>query len=520
MAEKLKQIPVRTSTMQGIIDSFTKHFCAKFPGMYARVQQLADGDPRFVVAEALHILALASEGRVNMREMLGMGANPRGFPILQLYDFCFSLDIAVGNLKSEQARAQTGQDLDYLRHRVIPPDFRPDFYHLGQQYGAVDEKANVRTEGQEMGSRQIYEPTGVADVQINPASGLTAPGIRAKSLYERSVEDAYLLSFPSFNDIVALSQGLFRVFACSAAGITGALSVQDGKLLPVDMDPVHGRGSWINSFSISRAGTAGQDYVAPYERKDNVLKPTFAVLQPKCTFLPSYPNNRYMRDATASKNPNIPLSMYCASFTVHDCIFKHPVIDIANEGPRYGGGAIGTLANWSEAKAIRPEGKLTKCSTAFPMGNDKGFRDPLVLQTFGTVPAARVEGLYQTEECTESAQYVPLEDIYNVMRQMTESPIFICPELADSMRVVNIDLALNDLYESTQNIVWNAIEKHLRPGLADPQQALDVHLGPRKEHAKPRDRKVPKLDAMKKTKKRKHKKKKEKEEEEESSDDE
>lgn len=420
--------PKRSSGMQGSVDKFARHFCAKYPGMLEYIHSALGSSPSFSAEEVRALVTATGGGERELKDLYAGSEQKRGtYPILQLYDYCITLDYAVENLKSDQARAKGYTDLaeskEGLQNRYIPPDFRPAFYRRIRRGGLDPEGKQVTTEGQEIGSKQIYEYRTVPPNEYilpGPAAGLAA-GTRAKTQYERCVEEAYILDFPSFNDIVALSQGLYRVFSLAGTPV------------------------WV---------PGGRAHVAAWINEDVANTVAYG---PKATLVSQYVQNRYMRESAAH---SIEVDAKCITAVGLAVAAANPVAQLGlGNGQRtdrgsYGGGAMGTLI-WSGNNAGGYEYKVGDFAPWAVPGPGQNIRVPVTCDSYD---------LQATWQALAALPNVPGHGM--ALRHVLE--------LAHSVRETNIDIALNQLYKQTQVMVWSTVKRIEQGRVADPLAVMDI----------------------------------------------
>lgn len=431
----LNSLPPRTPKIQEIISRLGKSIMAKYPGTEALISQYIGSSPQFTVAEVRSILSKAAGRVAELADLNGGGRDRK--PVLPLYDFCFSIDMAVAALLQDQQAAKSwdedGSNVSgVMRDRVIPPDFRPIWYHdAGIRLGQVDERGRVMTQGQRAaGDAMIYESHGAPRRQqyIDPAVGGAqgVPIVRPKNPYEKCVEEAYLLGFNSWNQICALSQGLYRQWASVAGGNAGV---------------------WVNE--------PGNVAVGDYSAGGTAL------YQPKFTDLREYPENRYMRETLAHGIPTwsvLPGGAVVGALSTRVC----------------GSGAAG--GSWAGSWA-------GNSAMVYPVLGAVGFA-PRTMAAFGTyvvhidgaaagsiiagnAPAATRAladsanpAFAGTETCLvpSRAYVVKLSDAWAAMRAQNGA-IRFCPDFADQMRKLKLDRALLNIYEATQSLLWGSIKR-------------------------------------------------------------
>lgn len=454
----------RTAKMQSLIDKFAHTFMSQFPGMSESLRTLLSGrgqkgEPSFTVQEARDLLASRS-GRLNedLESLLGITGeatvNPhrkRGFPILQLYDFIFTLELVIDTLQREKRMASEHNPsvatMQSLRKRYLPPDWRPEFYQAFRRnrFDPID-----RTIGQQIGSPEIYDPIEQVPVfwwiypGTNAAANPIKPIVRRKTDYELSVEEAYLLGFDTYNDIVALSQGLFRIFS-SASNATRALPRVAGD------DP--NTGHWINTFG----NHANTGYWEP--NRGRLEYRAVTGLQPKCTLLGCYSNNRYMREV-GSTRVDIPDELYGTYSQVSALRMWHVQTGF-NQRP-FRGGAMGRLMNVIDDQGrITPVGPIPVAAILgfFNRKVNPRFNDPEYQALYAGRGADVGPGLHALEVPHRAWRYSE-EDIYKQMRsQRYRHAIWACADLAETVKKTNLDEALFNFYKENAALVWKKIRE-------------------------------------------------------------
>jgi hypothetical protein len=452
----------RSAAHQANIEKFAKEACSYFPGMYDQIASRVGGSPKFTASEGRHFV---SSQNVNMMDD-ATGVNGNGYPILQLYDYCTTIDSTVNRLLDLQRRVKSGEwNVGNDHHgslaarNILRPDFRPPFYEGGA--AQLDSRGQSITTGQAINTPNIYESRmqssgqwilpstvlngaaagavpvhGAANVRGGapyfsssaPAGG--RPISRAKTKYERCVEEAYLLSFEPINNMVALAQGLFRRQLTSqiAAQVIGAAGVPAA--------PAAGAadliGHWVNEFEANSAaefnGNAG-----------GVLNVDHHVVAPKVTRVAVYQGNRYEREGVAHPEVAVPANL--KNFDNGALVNNRHLLPAE-------GGACGLILACQTA--IATDYAAGQWPGAVNFQPPRGLRMGLVGQD-GV--AARMV-IVPTE-----AYEITTRDIWAQMDRMRNHLIYACPAFGRAMKKVELDYALLSLYKSVQVSYWGAYRR-------------------------------------------------------------
>ena len=131
------------------------------------------------------------------------GSMPEKWPVAETYDYLLTLDQVTDDMRSEMIRIKgimKHMDKKHLEKRVLRSDMRPSWYHKQNpdlyERGGPDNK--LLNEGQSLGDPGYY------DKRTNTT--------RSKTQYENACDNALMLSYMHVNNVVALSQGLFKIF--------------------------------------------------------------------------------------------------------------------------------------------------------------------------------------------------------------------------------------------------------------------------------------------------------------------
>lgn len=545
----LEIVPKRRSEkMQGIIKRFTEHFCAKFPGLKERAAYIIYGSKAaelsFDQKEASELLGWAGTKDSDLHSLMGIG-NYR-FPILQLYDFIFTMEIVVGKMLSDAKKLQReladasdvlemSETLRGLKAQYFPPDGRPEFFQqmqkgLKQPVSQDEDSLELdATTGQQMGTPRIFDShlgpqynwldpfytgvragtavlktaaarsvasafvlstgavkTGAAPADVTAAivaiKGTAKTAVKAaqavarkaaakrpeaalgpqsitrlKNDYELACEEAYLLSFPRYNDIVALSQGLFRIFV-TASSATNSFDTPHRAPRGAEYKRATGidnRGHWINTWS------GDDEKLSTYHRyriNDH------SVFQPKNAMLALYFNHLYMRQAYAH-GIEIPVEIRANWPPGHRIEMRHWVRQGFNKEP-LGGGAIGRVVV-ARVSIQNPQGQLQPPPSGVVRVAERQyvlnriFSRPEYLDTYPPeLTQGQLRGGYEdvVEPLFTDALRITREQINAQMERCKDRhAIWACPHLADSMRKTKVDDALFALFGANQHAVWRAV---------------------------------------------------------------
>jgi hypothetical protein len=295
----------RVSSTRSLIKEFGKRILGRYPGMGEFMSRSlfgrsgAEGQITWSLSE-IQKLAAANSGNSGM--LNGVGTSR--WPIAPTYDYLLTLDQVVGNIFNEINRIKsmgnisTGQS-NAIQKRVLHPDFRPHWYQTQFTNGQTDGKGLVETEGQSLGSDLMYENGGGGNAfsGVLPGHGATGSHVRSKTAYELACDNALLLNYTHLHDIVALSQGLYKVQFTAGRRIyafDGIVRV-DGAGQPVGQSLR--AGDWVNALDsgvgagIQLIGRRGITSLTGAGRN----KGTILLAQP--TDMDQYSQNRFTREA-------------------------------------------------------------------------------------------------------------------------------------------------------------------------------------------------------------------------------
>lgn len=233
----------RIGKARDIVKQFGAMVLARHAGMGDYMSRMLFGASgqenriQWTVDEIQRLMA-ANSGSSESSILNGTG-NSR-WPIAPTYDYLITLDQVVADILAETERLKSYPALSVaeqqaVKKRVIHPDFRPWWYHeTGQELGVVDKDGHVITEGQALGSDMKYNPVG---------GGVGSREPTPKDKYEIACDAALLFNYVHVHNIVALSQGLFKVnfTATNKLSFANASHVSAVKAPP---------GSWVNAFDV------------------------------------------------------------------------------------------------------------------------------------------------------------------------------------------------------------------------------------------------------------------------------
>jgi hypothetical protein len=233
----------RTASNAAITRRFGQMVLDQHPGMGDYMSRTLFGAPgrerdiRWTVDEIKRLVSVNSGLTTSIKdvgETLGVDILTR-YPIAPTYDYLLTLDSAVGDIVNEINRIDSMSTLGskhraLIDARVLMPDFRPLEFHKVVQLGAQDEQGRDITIGQMLGFPRVYQKA--------------VPFVRIKTTKELAEDNAAILSYVHMNNIIALSQGLWRVNFTPAKAPRLDLGNPDGyDKSAADIRP----GAWINS---------------------------------------------------------------------------------------------------------------------------------------------------------------------------------------------------------------------------------------------------------------------------------
>lgn len=165
------------------------------------------------------------------------------YPIAPTYDYLLTLDLVVGDVVNEINRINSMGSIGSRQRagidaRVLMPDFRALEFHEQVLLGALDEHGRDVTTGQILGYPRYHTKDA-------PYTGL-------KTRVMLMVDNAALLSYVHMNNIIAVSQGLWKVNFTPAKAIVDE-GYKGGAI---------GVGKWINAVDPKGAATGVMAFAA------------------------------------------------------------------------------------------------------------------------------------------------------------------------------------------------------------------------------------------------------------------
>ena len=219
----------RTSTNAGLARRFGQMVLDRHPGMGEYMSRTLFGTPnrqadiQWTVEEIKKLVSVNS-GLTPIGEDPKTGDSGSSmltrFPIAPTYDYLLTLDQVVGDIVNEINRIDSmgsigSNERAAIDKRVIMPDFRPLEFHMQTPLGALDATGNDLTAGQMLGFPRHYTNA--------------APHTKMKTRNDLVVDNAALLSYLHMNNIIALSQGLWKVnFTDAKVGGDSEKTLQPG----------------------------------------------------------------------------------------------------------------------------------------------------------------------------------------------------------------------------------------------------------------------------------------------------